>query len=354
MAQSGTHRFWQPACAFSVSSLPTLRRLVAALALVGAMAAARPSPAQDVSTYQFAATSGTFTPLVGSTRVANLSANDAISANISLPFTFTYGGRAFTTLQATTDGYIDFRGSSTYSQSINTLGAGLTTVAPFYDDMTGVSGTASYAVSGTAPNRVFTFEWLNWADGYAATVASLSFQAKLYEGTNVIQFVYRPEAGTFDSSTASASIGIDGGTTTVGTRGNFISLTNASAAPAVVNTMTGTPVNTINTRPAAGQVYTFTPPGTLAARSALSSGPLDLFPSPAHGTFTLRLPALVAGTAVQVSILNSLGQQLRSRSLAAAGGQTQVEVEVATLAAGLYTVRVQAGSQVATRQVAVE
>lgn len=355
MAQSTrTHFLGQPGCSFSFGRLLAARRLVAALAWAVTLAAARPSQAQDVSTYQFAASSGTFTPLVGGTRVANLSANDAISANISLPFTFNYGGRAVTTLQATTDGYIDFRGSSTYSQSINALGAGLTTVAPFYDDLTGVSGTASYAVSGSAPSRVFTFEWLNWADGYAATAASLSFQVKLYEGTNVIQFIYRPEAGTFDSSTASASIGLDGGTTTVGTRGNFISLTNASAAPTVVNNATGSPVNTINTRPAAGQVYTFTPPATLAARSALAAGQLELYPSPAHGAFVLRLPALAAGTAVQVSLLNSLGQQLRSQCLTAAGGQTQLTVEVAALAAGLYTVRVQAGSQAATRQVAVE
>ncbi|MVN75961.1 T9SS type A sorting domain-containing protein [Hymenobacter sp. HMF4947] len=316
--------------------------------------AARPSQAQDVSRYQFAATSGTFTPLVGGTAVSNLSANDAISANITLPFTFTYGGKAYTTLQATTDGYIDFRGSSTYSQSINTLGAGLTTVAPFYDDLTGVNGTASYAVSGTSPNRVFTFEWLNWGIGFNATAANLSFQVKLYEGTNVLQFVYRPEAGAV-GTTPSASIGIDGGTTTAGTRGNFVSLSDASASPTLVNNATAAlPVNTISTRPAAGQVYTFTPAATLATRTAFGASQLELFPNPAAGAFTLRLPALAAERTAQVALFNSLGQLLQSRSLDLAPAGTQTQVDVSALAAGLYTLRVQAGSQVATQQVAVK
>ena len=340
-------------------SSPSLRSTLAAWPLAAALLllAARPAQAQDVSQYQFAASSGTFTPLVGGTAVSNLSANDAISANISLPFAFTYGGRAITTFQATTDGYIDFRGSSTYSQSINTLGAGLTTLAPFYDDLTGVNGRASYAVSGTSPNRVFTFEWLNWAVGYTATAPNLSFQVKFYEGTNAIQFVYRPEAGAFDSSIASASIGLDGGTTTAGSRGNYISLTNASASPMVVNNAAAgaMPVNTINARPAAGQTYTFAPAGvTLAARTALGTSRLEVYPNPTQGAFTLRLPALTAERTAQVALFNSLGQQMKTYSLELSPAGTQSQVDVSSLAAGLYTLRVQAGSQVATQQVAVK
>lgn len=340
---------------FSRFLRPVRRPSVGVWALACAsLLAARPGQAQDVSRYQFAATTGTFTPLVGGTAVANLSANDAISANITLPFTFTYGGRAYTTLQATTDGYIDFRGSSTYSQSINELGKGLTTVAPYYDDLTGVSGTASYAVSGTAPSRVFTFQWLNWGIGFNATTANISFQVKLYEGTNVLQFVYRPEAGAL-STTPSASIGIDGGTATVGSYGNFISLSDASAAPTLVNNATAAqPVNTISTRPAAGQTYTFTPAGTLATRTALGASQLELFPNPAAGAFTLRLPALAAERTAQVALFNSLGQLLQSRSLELSPAGTQTQVDVSSLAAGLYTLRVQAGSQVATQQVAVK
>lgn len=338
----------------SRTAVPHRRSALLLVAAFLLLMAARPGLAQDVSQYRFAASSGTFTPVVGGTAVSNLSANDAISANIPLPFTFYYGGRPVNSLQATTDGYIDVRGSSTYSQSVNALGVGLTTIAPFYDDLTGTSGTASYAITGSAPNRIFTFEWLNWADGYAATTASLSFQVKLYEGTNAIQFVYRPEAGTFDSSIASASIGIDGGSTMVGGRGNFISLTNASANPAVVNNATAaTPVNTINTRPAAGQTYTFTPNTALATHLALGAGGIEVFPNPAQRAFTLRLPALAAERTAQVTIINSLGQQVQAYALELSPASTQTQVDVSTLAAGLYTVRVQAGGRTATQQVTV-
>ncbi len=317
--------------------------------------AARPCQAQDVSMYQFAASSGTFTPLVGGTALPGLSANDAISDNIPLPFTFYYGGKACTTLQATTDGYIDMRGGSTYSQSINSLGVGRSTMAPYYDDLTGIYGTASYAVAGSAPSRVFTFQWLNWADSYTAAAANISLQVRLYEGTNVIQFVYRPEAGPFDSGSASASIGIDGGSVMAGSRGNFISLTSASANPAVVNNATtALAFNTINALPSAGQTYTFTPAAALAVRSALGAGHLELFPNPAQHACTLHLPTLAAARTAQVTLCNSLGQQLQARTLELLPTGTQLQLDLSSLAPGLYHVRVQAGSQVASLPLTVQ
>ncbi|MGI4866843.1 MAG: T9SS type A sorting domain-containing protein [Janthinobacterium lividum] len=344
-------------------SLIVAPRRAAWLLAIGALVAlAQPSQAQDVSRYTFAASSGTFTAITGGTvprdfyvPANTISANDGISEIITLPFTFTYGGVARTALQATTDGYIDFRNlANNFSQSVNTLDGGLSTLAPFYDDLTGVGGTASYLTTGTAPNRVFTFQWLNWGVGFAATTpASISFQVKLYETTNVIQFVYRQEAGAFTSS--SASIGISGATATASSRANFISLVDASASPAIVNNATTmTSVTSIATRPATGQTYTFTPNITTATRSALGAGSLAVFPNPAQGAFTLQLPALGSERQAQVSVFNSLGQQLQSRTLELSPAGTQTQVDVSRLAAGLYTVRVQAGSQVATQHLAVK
>ena len=208
--------------------------------------------------------------------------------------------------------------------------------------------------TGTAPNRVFTFQWLNWGVGFAPTTpASLSFQVKLYETTNVIQFVYRQETGAFTSS--SASIGISGGTAAAGGRANFISLVDASANPTTVNNATTTTsVTAINARPATGQVYTFTPSVTMATRSALGESRLAVFPNPARSAFTLQLPALGTERQAQVSLFNSLGQQLHTRSLELSPAGTQSQVDISKLTAGLYVVRVQVGSQVATQQLTVE
>ncbi|RZL05224.1 MAG: T9SS type A sorting domain-containing protein [Hymenobacter sp.] len=330
-------------------------RPAALLATVALLAVARPSQAQDVSRYTFAASSGTFTAITGGTvphdfyvATNTLSANDGISEVITLPFTFMYGGVARTTLQATTDGYLDFRGTGTFSQSINGLDRGENTVAPFYDDLNGINGTASYTTTGTAPNRVFTFQWLNWSVGNASAPTSISFQVKLYETTNVVQYVYRPETGA--PGTITASIGIGGNSAASGTRSNFISLSDASASP----TVSTTSVNTISTRPALGQTYTFTPSVTTAARSAFEAGSLAAFPNPAKGSFTLRLPALATERTAQLTLLNSLGQTLQARSLALAPTGTETQVDVSNLPTGLYTVRVQAGSQVATQHLAVD
>ncbi len=345
---------------------PTFWRLVLLLAAVAFLASVQPGRAQDVSRYTFAASSGTFTPVVGGTvphdmyvPAQTLSKNDGISSAITLPFPFMYGGVARTTLQATTDGYIDFSGAGTYSQSdnANATAVGMSLIAPFFDDLNGVSGTASYAVTGTAPSRVFTFEWLNWGvySGDAATATpSLSFQVKLYETTNIIQFVYRPE-GSAPTPAPSARIGIEGNSAAVGGRGNFVSLTDASAAPVLVDNTTSTAeFNAIATRPAAGQVYTFTPGTNLAARTALGTGSLEVFPNPAQRAFTLRLPALAAERTAQVTLFNSLGQQVQARLLELVPAGTQTQIDISTLSSGLYTLRVQAGSHTAAQQVAVE
>ena len=476
-----------------------LNKGLAVLFVVVLCLGARPGRAQDVSTYQFAASSGTFVPITaatGATTIALLAQDNAVSQQIALPFPFYYGGTLMPSLTATSEGYLDFT-SNRFSYNTNNFGGNGRYVAPLWDDLSGAGGTASYVVSGTAPNRVFVFQWLNWRWNNTSTAANISFQARLYEGSNVIQFVYRPEAGAFSSANASATIGLDGAGFYGGSGGNFrnyISLADASASPALASNLypAGASVNGINTRPAAGQTYTFTPindfcghatplvigttisgstldattvddpsnspscssgimysasagvfysvrgngqtmtvstcAGTsaaggntqivvyrgtcdnrvclgsnndlgsacgtnpqasgytfatqtgqmyyilvqfaqtgatgpfglrltatgLAARAALGAGSIDVFPNPAQRAFTLRLPALANERSAQVVLLNGLGQQVRSQALALNPGGTQTQVDVSGLAAGLYTVRVLAGNQAATRQLLVE
>jgi hypothetical protein len=110
-------------------------------------------------------------------------------------------------------------------------------------------------------------------------------------------------------------------------------------------------------------INTTTLPSRLAVEVALTAvsgtrgsiaGEVSLYPNPASRAFTLALPALTGERTAQVSLLNSLGQQVRSSSVALVAAGTQTRVDVAGLAPGLYTVRVQAGAQTAIRQVVVE
>jgi hypothetical protein len=73
----------------------------------------------------------------------------------------------------------------------------------------------------------------------------------LYETSNKIEFIYRQEAGT--PTIDGASIGLAFGNTGAG---NFVSLSNVTAAPTI---STSVDTDGLNGRPATGQVYSLTP-----------------------------------------------------------------------------------------------
>ena len=99
-------------------------------------------------------------------------------------------------------------------------------------------------------------------------------------------------------------------------------------------------------------VYSFR--GALAARAALGGGRLEVFPNPARRAVGLVLPAVAGATQVQVVLLNGLGQQVRTITLALSGGETRASFDLSGVASGLYTLRVAAGGQSASQRLAVE
>ncbi|MEO0084855.1 MAG: hypothetical protein ABIJ94_03955, partial [candidate division WOR-3 bacterium] len=212
--------------------------------------------AQSLSDYNFIPSSGTFTPLTGATipTLSGGSLDDGYYNNLPIGFTFNYLGMDYTTISATTNGcaVLGQTLSSTMLTNDLTNGTPRPILAPLWDDLDQETfGTFSYKTEGTAPNRVFTAEWLNFAWNFSATVPVISFQLKLYETTNQIEFIYRQEAGAVVSG--SASIGI----TAVGTGpGNFLSLDGTGPNPNVSSTIE---TSTLSTKPATGQIYAFIP-----------------------------------------------------------------------------------------------
>ncbi|MBC8083165.1 MAG: fibronectin type III domain-containing protein [Hymenobacter sp.] len=216
-----------------------------------------PNSAQaQIDTYQFAASQGVFTPLPATaTAVPVVLDDDAISGAVPLGFSFALDGVPYTSVYASSNGILSFNSTAT-DEYTNELALGNASerplLAPLWDDLTGSlpGGAASYQTTGTAPNRVFTFEWLNWGWNFSTTTPVISFQVKLYETTNRVEFVYRPETGA--PNLPSASIGLSGGTNSV----SFLSLSNTGAYPTASATAETT---TLGTVPAAGQVYAFAP-----------------------------------------------------------------------------------------------
>jgi hypothetical protein len=201
--------------------------------------------------YELAAFTGTFQELTGATAIDALEQDDFLTDEINIGFSFQYFENSYSSLRISSNGVVVFGldpGSSpTLNENVLSTSSVLGIIAPLWDDLSGVGGAASYKVEGSSPDRIFTMEWRNWRWNYAAT-PNISFQLKLYESTNNIEFIYQQEAGNLNGS--DASIGLIGNQTK-----HFYALSDASSSP--VFSFNGN--NQIATKPLSGQVYRFSP-----------------------------------------------------------------------------------------------
>ena len=92
----------------------------------------------------------------------------------------------------------------------------------------------------------------------------------------------------------------------------------------------------------------------LATAPALSAAQVALYPNPAHDQFTVAVPAVAGATQVRATLLNALGQVVRQQAAALPAAGAQLTVPTAGLAAGVYTLRLQAGSATLAKRVVVE
>ncbi len=214
--------------------------------------------AQNISNYVFTAQSGTYTPLTAliatSPALSSGSSNEGLYNNIPIGFDFFYLNTRHNTLSASTNGWLALTpGTITNSIAANNLSsnsAPTNLIAPLWDDLDLASGSFKYQTSGIAPNRIFTAEWSNVEWNWNSNTSVISFQVKLFETSGNIQFEYKQETGLIAG--ASASIGIRG---TNGTNIVFQSLNGTSTSPTSSITLS---TNSLNTKPATGQIYRFT------------------------------------------------------------------------------------------------
>jgi hypothetical protein len=227
----------------------------------------------SLASYSFSAASGTYVSLQPNTPLSGGTDDDGYYNGLPIGFTFRLAGVDYTTASASTNGWMllgqnipnaigiygynnDLDGNSP-ARSNNGL---YPVLAPLWDDLSMGSGAFYYFTSGSAPNRIFTVEWYNAKWNYLAANPAISFQVRLYEGSNRIEYGYRQESGTLGSDeTLGASIGLSLGAGA----NNFMSLSSSGTAPTLSYT---TETNNITTKPATGQVYSFTP--TVLASSA--------------------------------------------------------------------------------------
>ncbi|MCC7301874.1 MAG: PKD domain-containing protein [Bacteroidia bacterium] len=219
---------------------------------------------------------------------ATYSQDDNRSYPVEIGFDFWYNGTRYTQLCVSTNGFIDFSSSTANGTGtgaygyINSAftgnGSGTwNSIAPVYDDLTAQGGTdplgnsIRYLLSGTAPNRVFTIEWVNMAV-YLNTSPSLNFQLKLYETSGIIEMNY----GTMTPGSANWSYTCGINAATLSNTPNVNQLKSQQSPNS--NTFTNGESNNLTPLPVSNSRITFTPPvpappsGALSFSSVTSSG----------------------------------------------------------------------------------
>jgi hypothetical protein len=276
--------------AYSSAAALSGRWLLLAGLLVAAAPAAQAQLAHGSANAQNVA--GTFTDLgTTGTAIATATNDDANSAAQNIGFSFAYNGASFTQFVLNTNGLIRL-GSvapsaanmfAVYETGVqpgiapieSTSAANTNLLIPFNIDLeAATSGGTEYrvATTGTAPNQVCTIQWKNVSDkagsasvGTAKQLASFTFQVKLYQTTNVIEFVYGPSTATTAGTDAARypTVGIkgagNGGGQTVLANKEYSS--DAWSATAFITGIYGLSTHNYRrtVRPDVGRTYRFTP-----------------------------------------------------------------------------------------------
>ncbi len=133
--------------------------------------------------------------------------------NLPIGFSFNFNGALYTTVTATCNGWMMMGAGAPSGYSPINTGTFPNVIVPFARDLRGGPGATDngiyYQTTGSAPNRVFTIEWYHWGI-YSTGLNELDFQVKLYETSNIIEFVYKPETPT--TSITNVEVGLMGAT----------------------------------------------------------------------------------------------------------------------------------------------
>ncbi|NHM07663.1 hypothetical protein G4D82_10550 [Flavobacterium sp. CYK-4] len=195
-------------------------------------------------------TGASLDPMTGATTVLTTSNDDDVTVSpLNIGFNFVFNGVTYSQYSVSPDGWIKLGSTAATNEFTNsvTSTSNIPRLYPYWDDLaTGSDGSVKTLVTGTAPNRIFIVQWNVTIPRAVSGAANSTFQAWLYETTNVIEYRY----GTFGAQTAgSASVGYS------------INGTNFSSVTLTSNTTSTTTANNSNAGvPASGRMFTFTPP----------------------------------------------------------------------------------------------
>ncbi|MDO7884907.1 FG-GAP-like repeat-containing protein [Hymenobacter cheonanensis] len=92
----------------------------------------------------------------------------------------------------------------------------------------------------------------------------------------------------------------------------------------------------------------------LATTPALLAAEVSVYPNPAHESFVVVVPAVAGASQVQAQLCNALGQVVRTQTAALPATGARLSVPTGALAAGVYVLRLQAGSSTTAQRVVIQ
>jgi hypothetical protein len=147
----------------------------------------------------------------GTTQLIGSSQDDVASSVTNIGFSFNFMGAAFTQFTASSNGALRLGGSAISTTTIGTSFPvnNQSIIAPYLGDLeTHSNGKVHYKLIGSSPNRTLVVEFLNMRINFNSSSSDGTFQVRLYETTNVIEFVYGNmsvgSTSTASSNTANA------------------------------------------------------------------------------------------------------------------------------------------------------
>ncbi len=184
----------------------------------------------NIANYQFARSTGTYTPITGGTVMvaANATFDDANSPAITIP-AFSFGGATITTVYVNTNGYLTFGAShstSTYTP-LSTSGTSVTGVVSAMGcdlgfNATGATTGATSEIRYQQVGDEFVAQWQD-VKRYNSTDERLTFQIRLNSTTGIIKIVYGGPV-VVGSDTRTPQVGIRGNSTTWASNVNNLNL----------------------------------------------------------------------------------------------------------------------------------
>lgn len=256
--------------------------------------------AQVLSNYGFVSASGTYDPISGGILLGNESSADQRFLDPSVPlggtsttgpgfpigFNFYFNGREYDRVGISNEGWISLgqswqptsviMTSSSYSSPLGST----STINPYWQ-VSRIAGMATNMSAqtgsslridtiGSLPYRVFVVQWTNYKKSSNGTGDSFSFQIRLEETTNKVQFVYGTMACNATSTTAQIGIRSD----PASPASNFANRTTTTdwSATSAGTAATSSCTLSSSVYPSIGTSFTWTPPAPLNSIYSIGSG----------------------------------------------------------------------------------